>query len=213
MGDAGHLHIVSAVRNRPLGVLPPVPGVFTPDRERAGTPADRGRERPGQLPLPLRARCHGDPGEPGLADRRRAVAVPHRLARRTQRRPEQDGAAHPQPHVRARRRDQRVRGVVESPADLRRHPCGGRALDDVLLDLVAEARRRDVRRAARQRAGASREAVPAHRVGGPGHLALSGVHRESAAGEDRCETVYGAEEMGSAVLRRPRLPPGDPASV
>ena len=45
VGNARHLHVVPAVRDRPGGVLPPVPGVFTADRERAGAPADRGRER------------------------------------------------------------------------------------------------------------------------------------------------------------------------
>ena len=52
-----------------------------------------------------------------------------------------------------------------------------------------------------------------HGLGGLGHLALPGVHRESAAGQDRCETLYGTEEVGAAVLRRSATPPAVPASV
>ena len=69
--------------------------------------------------------------------RRRGVAIPHRLARRPQRRPGQDGAAHPQPLLRARLRDQRVRGLVEPPADLRLHARRRRGVGHVLFDLVA----------------------------------------------------------------------------
>ena len=137
MGDAGPLHKFPQFETDPDGVLPSVPGVFAPHRARAGTSADRRRERAGQRALPLRARRHGDAGVPRLGGRRRGMAVPHRLARRAQRRPEQDGAPHPQPLVRARRRDQRVRGVVEPPADLRLHPGRGRVLGHVLFDLVA----------------------------------------------------------------------------
>ncbi len=45
-----------------------------------------------------------------------------RVARRPQRRPEQDGPAHPQPLLRVGFRHERVRGLLQPPPDLRVHP-------------------------------------------------------------------------------------------
>ena len=142
VGDARHLHEVPPVRNRPGCLLPALSGVLQPCRRHPGAPADRRRERARQCTFPLRARRHRDPGVPALGERRRGVALPHRLARRPQRRPGQDGAAHPQPLLRTRRRDQRLRGFVELPADLRLHARRRRGVGHVLFDLVAEGARR-----------------------------------------------------------------------
>ena len=121
VGDAGHLHVVPPVRDRPEGLLPALSGVLPARRARTGAPADRRRERPRQRALPVRPPRHGDPEAAGLEHRRPGVALPDRLAGRRQRRSRRDGAADPQQHVRSRRRHQRVRGPVEPPADLRLH--------------------------------------------------------------------------------------------
>ena len=49
------------------------------------------------------------------------------------------------PNLRTRVRDQRVRGLVEPPADLRLHPRRRRVLQHVLFDLVAPPSRRHLR--------------------------------------------------------------------
>ena len=60
VGDAGHLHLIPPVRNRPGRLLPAVSGVLQARRARTGTPADRGGKRTGQRPFPVRAPRHGD---------------------------------------------------------------------------------------------------------------------------------------------------------
>ena len=57
--------------------------------------------------------------------------------RHAQRRPERDGAADPEPLLRCRRRDQRVRGLGAVPPGVRDHARRRRALRHVLFDLVA----------------------------------------------------------------------------
>src|SRR5690606_15826334 len=115
-------------------LLPAVSGVLPVRRERTGAPADRRRERPGQRTFQVRAPRHGDAADAGVEDRRPAVAVPDRLAGREQRRSGQDGTAHPQPHVRAGRCDQRLRGRLEPSADLRGEPGRRRILQHYLYD-------------------------------------------------------------------------------
>ncbi len=90
------------------------------------------------------------PGVPELGGRRRGMAIPDGMAGRAQRRSGQDGALHPQPLLRTGLRDQRVRGIVEPPADLRVHARRGRVLGHVLFGLVATASRRHLRRTARR---------------------------------------------------------------
>ena len=51
--------------------------------------------------------------------------------------PDKMALLHPQPLLRTRLRDQRVRGIVEPPADLRLHARRRRVLRHVLFDLVA----------------------------------------------------------------------------
>ena len=121
VGDAGHLPQVPAVRDRSGGLLPAVSGVLPARGARTGASPDRGRERPRQRPFRVRAPRHGDTEGAGLEDRRPRMAIRRGLARRTQRQPRGSRVAFPQPLVRPRRSDQRVRGRAESSADLHLH--------------------------------------------------------------------------------------------
>ena len=214
MGATGPVRKVPTVRHRPERVLPAVPGVFQSCRTRAGASADRRRKRTRQRTFPLRPRRHRDTGMPELGSRRGGMAVPHRLAGRAQRRPEQDGAVHTQPLLRPRLRDQRVRGVVQPSVDLRLHARRRRIFGHVLFDLVAPTTRRHLRRATGYGARAGRAAVPWNGLGGPGHLALSGVHRVPALAKVDAKPYMAMRKWATQFYEVPATPPDQvPASV